>query len=126
MNDFTTTLQVKCKAFNVLSLLISLGEGKIAKHFETILKTLVRYFYHDEPEIVEKVKMAARKIPLAIPFDISFPILVSLLEKSDQNSIKTVSAFLWILSMLIEGGDLGENLPKIMEKLEFADETLGF
>ncbi len=111
VNNFTSSNTVKYKSLCQLENVIVIAENAIVAHYETILRTFIKYFFYEEKEITNKVsyygcsvlyespnKFKIRNIVeiIGVYVDpaVSVPILKKLIDELDPSATKSLTACL--------------------------------
>ena len=121
ITEFQNSSQTKAKAIDQLKYALLIGEDKITKHTELLLKSLVRVWLNAEevPDCRKRVWQVVEVIGYFVSSGYYLPLAVNILGQEEyKNSTKSTIALLNILGhMLLRSESLEEHLPIITKAL---------
>jgi hypothetical protein len=117
VTEFQNSSQTKAKALDQLKHALLIGEDRITKHTELLLKSLVRVWLNaeDVPDCRRRVWQVVEVIGYFVPSAYYLPLVANILAQEEfKNAPKSTVALLNILGhMLLRSEDLNEHLPII-------------
>jgi hypothetical protein len=121
ISEFQNTNQTKAKALDQLKFTLLIGEDKITKHTELILKSLVRISHtaEDIPEAKKKIYQIVEIIGFFVKSAYYIPLVISILGQEEyKNSSKNTIILLNILGhMLLRSEDIDDFVGSITSTL---------